>query len=247
MLKAALVIVSIVGGLLALGVTYYSTKFADQESISRAEKEMVRMKIERDSIYGYVAVKDSMQHFWQGQAAEVKGEVSDLRNQVAIQEQGRIDRQLGIRHIRSQEILLDSLRAIFPQIKTKIFVDSIFESDDGLWFPYLRVPLGFYRTFLIEHNNSESWKGQTRKLLTMDTLHQRIEGMQETILQLERDKTVAFQKGYDSAYTKYEELHKDYIDRLKHPELSIGFPSWGTILGSAAVGVLIGTKLEGRK
>ena len=74
----------------------------------------------------------------------------------------------------------------------------------------------------------------------MDSLQLVTIALKDTIIQLEKEKTSAFRTGYDSAYTKYEALNKDYIALLKNPRVSLKVPGLAVILGSAAAGVAVG-------
>ncbi len=247
-LKKILISVSVFAGVLLLVLTWITSRYIDQEEIFRAKNEMLQLKATRDSIYALVALKDSLQRSLQIQVNDLQSEASTLRQQVATLERVRIDQQSGIRSIRGKDELLDTLRQTFPQIKRTLRASEVYDPENRVFVEYLMVPLWFHETFVIEHNNSENYKRQRDKLQTVDSLNTNIIVLKDSVYHLERDKTLAFKSGYDSAYTKYEMMSQKYINLLeKPPEISFGFPSWGTIVGTAAVGVIIGTQLEKRK
>ncbi len=248
MLKKILIGVSVFAGVLLLALTWITSRYIDQEEIFRAKNEMMQLKSTRDSIYALVALKDSLQRSLQIQVNDLQSEASTLRQQVATLERVRIDKQSGIRSIRGKEELLDTLRQTFPQIKRTLRASEVYDPENQVFVEYLMVPLWFHETFIIEHNNSENYKQQRDKLQTVDSLNTNIIVLKDSVFHLERDKTLAFKSGYDSAYTKYEMMSQKYINLLERPpEVSFGFPSWGSLVGSAAVGVIIGTQLEKRK
>ncbi|MEO8168083.1 MAG: hypothetical protein ABI623_07545 [bacterium] len=230
MLKKILIGVSVFAGVLLLALTWITSRYIDQEEIFRAKNEMMQLKSTRDSIYALVALKDSLQRSLQIQVNDLQSEASTLRQQVATLERVRIEKQT------------------FPQIKRTLRASEVYDPENQVFVEYLMVPLWFHETFIIEHNNSENYKKQRDKLQTVDSLNTNIIVLKDSVFHLERDKTLAFKSGYDSAYTKYEMMSQKYINLLERPpEVSFGFPSWGSLVGSAAVGVIIGTQLEKRK
>ena len=68
--------------------------------------------------------------------------------------------------------------------------------------------------------------------------------LKDSVLVLETQKSVAFRAGYDSASTRYDALNADYIASFKNPKVGLKFPGWIALVGSAAVGVVVGAAIE---
>jgi hypothetical protein len=248
MLKKLLIAVTVFAVLLMLALSWITARYVDQEEILRAKTEMDRLRATRDSIYAFVAVKDSMQEELQVLVKSLNANVNRLRVERDSLERARIDKQFGVRQIRGKEALLDTLRGTFPEVRNTLRLSEVYDKENDVFLEYLMTPLWFYETFVIDHKNSENYKQQRNKLLVVDSLQTHISTLKDSVFHLEQEKSRAYKNGYDEAYAKYDTLNHKYIDLLqKPPQVNIGLPTWGTILGSAAVGVVIGTQLEGRK
>ena len=249
MIKNLLIAVTVFAVLLMLALSYLTARFVDQEEILRARTEASGLKAARDSIYALVARKDSLQEILQEEVINLQGEATLLRKQVAALEEERKQQQLQVRQMRKKEDLQKKLSKTYPEMgKEPWGVTEAYDSENDVSIEYFMIPLWFTETFIIEHQNSENYKKQRDKLLTLDSLQAAVITLKDSVYRLEIEKSLAYKAGYDTAYSKYTALNEKYIELLqKPPSVDLGFPSWGTIVGSAAVGVLVGTQLESRK
>ena len=246
MIKNLLIAAGIFVVLLLLALTYLTARYVDQEAIHRAETEMQQMRLSRDSVLTVVAVKDSLQGILQLKVGTLQAEAKTLRGQVDELERERQTKQLDVRRTKQTDELLVKVREIFPPLKTTpLPITERYDEKEKLSLQYLGIPVWFAETFLINEMNAENYKKQRDKLLVVDSLRQETIALKDSVLTLEREKAQAYKRGYDDAYAKYEELNKDYVKLLKEPpSVNLGLTSWGTILGSTAVGVVIGTQLK---
>src|SRR5437867_4413725 len=97
MLKKALVVVSAVAVLLALGFTYVSARLVDKAAIARAQAEMQQLSRQRDSLQRFVAVRDSIQGELQRTSDSLISKTDSLRKQVRELETERRGQQLSVR------------------------------------------------------------------------------------------------------------------------------------------------------
>lgn len=245
-LKSGLIIVSIIAALLAVGLSYLLGRGINREEIQRAELEMQQLRSSRDSIQAVVSLKDSIQAMLSKQVRQLESETSQLRTQVRSLEEARQEAQLTVRSIRKKEDLQGRLEETFPEMASSDWgVKEVYNEEADLYVEYLLVPLWFSETFIIDHQNSESYKQQRDKLWAVDSLNQQVSTLKDSLLVLERDKSQAYKTGYDDAYTKYEDLNQKYIELLeKPPSVNLGFPKWGVIGASVGAGVLIGTQIN---
>jgi type II secretory pathway pseudopilin PulG len=243
MLKRTLIVVSVVAALLALGFTYVLARLRDQKEINRAQMIMEQLQGQRDSLLERVAMLDSATAVLEDSADGLVQKADSLRDEVRELERGRQQAQLSVRLLRRPEDLKRRFVETFPEIGGSDWgVTEIFSDDGGtpLGIQYVVVPLWFAETFIIDHQNANNYQAQVSRLLQMDSLQLVTIALKDTIIQLEQEKTLAFRTGYDSAYTKYEALNKDYIALLKNPRVSLKVPGLAVILGSAAAGVAVG-------
>jgi hypothetical protein len=243
MLKRALIVVSVIAALLALGFTYVFARFRDRAEIIKAQMNMEQLRGQRDSLLKRVAVLDSATVALEDSADGLVLEADSLRREVHDLERTREAAQLSVRRLRRPEDLTGRFRETFPEIGGSDWGITEVMSDDGgtpIGIQYLAVPLWFAETFIIDHQNANNYRAQVDRLQQMDSLQLLTIELKDTIIVLERAKTDAFRVGYDSAYTKYETLNDDYIKLLKNPRVSLRVPGLAAILGSAAAGVAVG-------
>ncbi|MDR8389613.1 hypothetical protein NC796_00600 [Aliifodinibius sp. S!AR15-10] len=245
-LKTGLIIVSIIAGLLAMGMSYFLGRQINQEEIQRAQLEMQQLRASRDSIKAIAALKDSLQSMLSQEVKQLQSEANRLRGEVQNLEEQRKEDQLTVRTIRKKEELQNRLVKTFPEMAQSDWgVTDVYNEEHDVSVEYLLVPLWFSETFIIDHQNSESYKKQRDKLFAVDSLHQQVDVLQDSLFVLERQKAEAYKTGYDDAYSKYEDLNEKYINLLeKPPSVNLGLPKWGVIGASVGAGVLIGTQIK---
>lgn len=112
------------------------------------------------------------------------------------------------------------------------------EDGDTLGLEYLLVPAWFAETFAIDRANAASWRAQKDQLLAVDSLRLTVIALQDSITRLVVANADAYQAGYQTAYTAYQDLSKRHIAELRKPKIRLG--SALGIVGAAGVGVLVG-------
>ena len=223
----------------AVGFAYYYGSNKNKEEIQRAKLEMQELKSQRDSIKTVVAYKDSVQKYLNQEIADLTTEADSLRSQVGQIETKRQTDQLNVRKLNTQDQLEAKIIKTFPEIShTQLLVTEVYNKAADLSIQYISFPLWFSETFIIDHQNSIAYEQQKNKLVQVDDLQQNVITLKDSVLTLEKEKTAAYKKGYDDAYTKYEDLNKKYIEELNKPTFSL--PNWIGVAGGAAAGFLIG-------
>jgi hypothetical protein len=247
MLKRALILVSVVAILLALGFTYVFARLGDRDAIVKAQADMQQLRGQRDSLLQHVARLDSTQRVLEGTADSLVGQTDSLRREVRALENARQTAQLSVRRLRRPEDLAARVVATFPEIAGSDWGITEVTSERGgapIGIQYLVVPLWFSETFIIDHQNAGNYKSQIARLHGMDSLQVQTIALKDTIIRLEKEKTEAYRVGYDSAYKKYEALNADYIQTLKNPRISLRLPGVAALLGSAAAGAVVGAAVK---
>ena len=245
MIKKALIVVSAVAILLAVGFTYVAARFVDKAAIERAHLQMEQLRGQRDSLTRFAAGRDSMQRTMTRVSDSLIAETTSLRRQVRELEKQRAEQQLAVRMIAAPEDLRARLESTFPEVAASDWaIVEVLNTEEDVSLQYLRVPLWFSETFIIDHQNSANYAAQVDRLRLMDTLQQQTITLKDSILTLEKQKSAAYKEGYDSAYTKFSALNQDYVKLLKSPRLSLKWTGPVTVLGSAAAGLLIGVAVQ---
>ena len=246
MLKKLLIAAVSFAVLLMVALAFITARYIDHAEILRAKSERDHLRAVRDSIAAVVAVKDSIQKELELQVTGLQTEANILRQEVDSLENLRRREQLKVRLLRKKEDLQDKFMQTFPEIAYSDWgVTEVYNEAEQISIQYLMVPLWFAETFIIDHQNSLSYQKQKDKLLLVDSLQTAIVQVKDSLRILEMEKGLAYKKGYDEAYAKYEDINKRYIKLLqKPPQVKIGFPGWGTVLGATAAGVVVGTQLQ---
>jgi TolA-binding protein len=245
-LKKGLIIVSVVAGLLAIALSFILGRGIDREEIHRAQLEMQQLRASRDSIETLVAIKDSMQNVLSARVEDLTSQTDRLRREVEILEEERAENQLTVRNIRKKEDLQNRLAETFPEMAESDWgVTEVYNEEFDVGVEYLLVPIWFSETFIIDHQNSESYKQQVDRFTEIDSLHQQVSVLKDSLFTLEREKTEAYQRGYQEAFAKYEDINAKYIDLLEQPpSIDLGVPKWTVIGASIGAGVLAGSQLK---
>src|SRR6056297_299318 len=245
-LKKGLITVSVIAGLLAIALSFILGRGIDREEIHRAQLEMQQLRASRDSIETLVAIKDSMQNILSERVEDLTSQTDQLRSEVQALEEERAENQLTVRNIRKKEDLQNRLAETFPEMAESDWgVTEVYNEEFDVELEYLLVPLWFSETFIIDHQNSESYKQQVNRFSEIDSLHQQVSVLKDSLFTLEREKTEAYQRGYQEAFAKYEDINAKYIELLEQPpSIDLGVPKWTVIGASIGAGVLVGSQIK---
>ncbi len=249
MLKKLLIAAVSFAVLLMVALAFITARYIDHAEILRAKNERDHLRAVRDSIAAVVAQKDSIQKVLELQVAGLQTEANSLRREVDSLETLRRREQLKVRLLRKKEDLQAKFLQTFPEIAHSDWgVTEVYNEREQVSIEYMLVPLWFAETFIIDHQNALNYKKQKDKLVLVDSLQRTIIQVKDSLRILEMEKGLAYKKGYDEAFAKYEDLNERYIKLLKKPpQVKIGFPAWGTVAGAAAAGIVVGTQLQWRK
>ena len=245
-MKKFLIILGVVSVLLLVGFTYVSARFVDRGKIAQLQTEQAQLTRQRDSILAFARTRDSLQAILADSVQVLTSQTSALRDTVRQLESARQATVLSIRRLRQTSELQARVAAVFPEVAraSRWGITELYDDREGVALEYIFFPAFFAETFMIDHENALNYKQQVGKLAALDTLNTQVITLKDSVFVLERQKSAAFRTGYDSAFTKYEALNADYIAYLKNPKVGIKFPGWLALVGSAAVGVVVGSAIK---
>jgi hypothetical protein len=238
--RSAKASIPVVGLLLA--VCFLLTRSLNEGEIARVEAEVFWLERERDSIQAFVAANVAVQETLQLTRENTEAEAAVLRDDVDRLERNRQASALTVRSIRKTSDLQARLDSTFPEMaRSNWGLSTIpFERGDTVGIEYFVIPAWFTETFLIDHQNAESWRAQKDKLFAVDSLRIQVIALQDSIGTLHALNRLALQTGYDHASTQYHDLSNRYVAELRKPRFSLG-STVGLCLGAAGAGVIVGT------
>jgi len=225
-------------------VSYVTARYIDHAEIARAQQEAQALRDERTSLLAQVAAKTAEQEKLTTQIGERESQITTLRAQVDQLETQRQTAQSNVRSLMVEEQQERLLVAAYPEVAGAMRVADVHDDKNDVDIRYFMVPFAFAGLFLEEHNNAASYKGQAEKLRTVDGLQEQVKTLNAQVLQLEREKAEAYKTGYDSAYTKYEDINERYIALLKEPpKVEFKVPRWQTFALCTVAGVALGAQI----
>jgi len=226
-----------------ISLAYITARYIDQEEILRVQLESEELKKHKKSLEAQVATLESNQLKLNETIATQTQEIATNQVMIAKLEQSRIDNQLQVRKLSTENELEKAFSATYPQlINVKHFgITQIEDPTTKLTLPFYVIPAWFAETFIIEHNNMLSFEKQNTEYQANEKLYGSILDLKDQVFKLETEKSAAYKTGYDEAYAKYEKLNEDYVTLLKEPPtVELKPPSLWTVLGGTALGLALG-------
>lgn len=240
MSKKLLAFIIIFPAIILIIFAYFGGLWQNKEKIHAAEMEMQKLRSMRDSLQTVVAYRDSLENMIQEQISSKKDVAEILRQEVKRLEEERKEKQLTVRSLSKKEDLQKKFEETFPEVANSDWgVTEVFNEEFGVGIEYLLIPLWFNETFIIDHNNSKLYRAQKDSLLLLDSLNQFVILLQDSVLVLEKLNRKAYEEGFNTAYTRYEELNQKYISELQKGKINWGLQAAGFV-GGGIIGVLVG-------
>jgi hypothetical protein len=244
MLKKAVVGILLLVVTTLISLVIITQRNLDKEELRRVETEMTALKKEKDDLTALVTTLDEEQARLEKVVVEKSNQISQNKLTIKKLEQERIDKTWQVRGLRTENELEKRFAVTFPQvINAKNFgiVKMPIKEGSPLTLPYYVIPAWFAETFIIEHNNMLLYEEEITQYKTNEVLYGNVIDLKESVVQLQSEKSVAYQEGYENAFDKYEQLNQDYIKLLKTPpKVEIKAPSLWPALGGTLLGLSLG-------
>jgi len=212
----------------------------NRDAIARARAEAAQLTAQRDSLGDAVRERDQLRATLQAERRTRDAAASRLRDSVTALETRRASAQLDVRTIGTVGELQSRLRAAFPQLGQSGWrlTNLPLMPGDTIGIEYLMVPAWFAETFVIDHQNAESWRAQKDGLLAVDSLRLAVIALQDSNTRLVAANATAYQTGYDAAMGSYQGLSRRHIAELGKPGIRLG--SALGIVGAAGACLVVG-------
>jgi len=225
--------------LIAVALAYFIGSSGNAEEIARVERERIRMQLQRDSIQTVVAFKDSLQNILHDRINTLQTDAEGMRKHIELLEEIRMKEQIEVRYLSSINDLERKFLETFPEIpKEKLKIFAQYDKQYDISVDYLGIPLWFSETFIIDHQNAENYTMQIADFHKLDSLNIVVSSLKDSLYYLEKEKSLAYKTGYDSAYSKYMNVSKLYLRELNKPRFEL--PHWGAVLVGGVAGYFIG-------
>ncbi len=219
----------------------------DKEELRRAENEMVALTKQKDDLTALVNTLDKEQLRLEKEVEDKNNQISKNKLAIARLEKERLANTWKVRSLRNENELEKSFAIAFPQVihaKNFGIVKMPIKAGSPITLPYYVIPAWFTETFIIEHSELLALEKEIEQFKANESLYGNVIDLKESVIQLQSEKTMAYQDGYDEAFEKYEKLNQDYISLLKMPPVvEIKAPTLWPIIGSALLGLSLGIGL----
>ena len=228
--------------LMVLWISYEIVFGGNAGEIERVEAHAEKLEAERDSIRSLVAEHDRESAYLRAIRERNEQEATALRERVLQLERNRREGTLSVRELRRSADLEARFEETFPEIANSNWgITSIpLEPGDQIELEYLVVPVWFAETFIIDHQNAESWLEQKDNLLAVDSLRGLVSALQDSVATLHTRNALALQAGYDNASTACRDLSNRYVAELRKPRFLIG-STVGLCIGAAGAAAVVAT------
>ena len=246
MLKKFAIFAAVVAVCTMLALVYISARYIDKTEILRAQTEMQALKQQHAELQVKVAGLTQQQKTFNAEIEKKNEEIKANQEKIAKLETERNENQLQVRKLRTEDQLENKFLQTYPQVAhaANVGVSQIKDAKTGITLPYLVLPAWFAETFISEHQTKETLAKEVAQFQQNEKLYGNVIELKNKVLVLEEEKTAAYQKGYDIAFARYEDINQKYIELLKTPpKVEFKAPTKLAMLGCSALGIAVGVSL----
>ena len=244
MLKNFAIFAAVLAVTTMVALAFISARYIDKEEILRVETQMKKLQQQKSALETHIEELDQNLAELNQTIQSKNAEIDANKSAIAQLEQERVDKQLTVRHLSTEDELENSFAQTYPQVvdaKNFGIVQMSIDDELNLKLPYYVIPAWFTETFVIEHNTMLTYKAEIETYKANEELYGSVLELKDKVLKLVTEKTIAYQTGYAEAYQKYELLNQEYIILLKQPPIvEIKPPSFWPTMGGTLLGVALG-------
>ncbi|UCC84767.1 MAG: hypothetical protein JSW46_07560 [Gemmatimonadota bacterium] len=200
------------------------------------------MREDRSRIENLVAQNDSLERELDEVRITMLEEVYQLKGVVDSLEITRRTEQLSVRKLRTSGETAQKFAEVFSEVAgaSNWGVHEIYDEENDIEIEYISIPSMFIETFIIDHQNAKSLLEQRSTLQSIVQLQDSVLVLSDSMQALELANRTAYREGYEAAFGIYEKTVDDYVAELKKPAFDVDLGSVGLLVGSFAIGVLVG-------
>ena len=231
----------------AVSLVIITQRNIDKAEIARVTNELAKLTQEKQALANKVAQLDKKQLQLNKIIEEKNKQIKNNQVQIAKLEKERAAGQWQVRQLNSENALEKKFAETYPQVihaNNFGIVRKPMKPNSKILLPYYVIPAWFTETFIIEHQNMLAYQAEINEYKKNEQLYGNVVTLKSQVIQLQTEKTNAYRKGYEQAFSKYEEVNKAYIELLKKPpKVEIKAPALWPTVGAALIGLATGVAL----
>ena len=233
--------IGLIVGCLAMVVVWYLLPDASREKIQKAEKDLTDYKTMYKSTMHKADSLDAIIDTLQKEKEGFKSSIDSLNGAITVLQQQKKNEFYRIAGMFEPDSLVDEVKVTFPKFRNTLMgLIDVKSPRSGREITSYYFPVELVSSFIQDRKEliKANEENEARKKIGMT--YESYVALQESVISLKEQKAQEFQHGFADGMKRYEALNKDYIDELKTPKLNFGLPTLGTMIGSAAVGYIVG-------
>ena len=226
----------------SLGYRYYEAYNDAAAKIDEAEAQETQMRADNQKLQQKVSELNAKQQALEQQIAGKEKEIQDHLATI-----DKISEQLKAANFQtiaetSEQAIADNFKKTYHELKdmSNVKVIKVPVAPNAPWKEsVLQIPIDYVKLTITAKNTKDACLKQSALKDEVIGLNNSIRDLQNQNLSLEKEKSAAFQKGYDKAFAMYLDVNEKYIELLKVPPKIDFAPSWLEIAGGLAGGVAL--------
>lgn len=215
------------------------------EKIKKAEQELTEYKNKYDATKHTADSLDSVVGTLQNTKEKYIAAIDSMKGVITVLEKQQKQDFFRIAAMFEPDSLIDQVKVMFPKFRnTPMGLIEVKAPRTGIEVTCYYLPVQLVSSFIEDRQELMKVKEEKAVMTKINLTYESYVALQDTIISLKEQKAQEYQRGFEYGLKKYEALTKDYMEELKTPKLNFGLPTLGTMIGSAAVGYIIGRELH---
>lgn len=218
---------------------------ADAEKVTRAEQKLAEYKTMYESTKHNADSLDTVVGALMITKEKYISTIDSMKGVVTILEKQQKEEFYRIAGMFEPDSIVDQVKVMFPKFRnTPMGLIEVRSPRTGLEVTSYYLPVQLVSSFIEDRKELIKEKEKEEVWKKINFTYESYVSLQDTIISLKEQKAQEFRRGFEDGMKRYEALNKDYLEELKAPKLNFGFPTLGTMIGSAAAGYIIGRELQ---
>ena len=226
----------------SLAYRYYDAYKDAAEKIATAESQEAQMRADNEKLQQKISDLDAKQKVLEQQITVKEKEIDE--HLATIDEIGKKLKEVNFKTIAqtSEQAIADDFKKTYHELKdmSNVKVIKVPEAPNAPWKEsVLQIPIDYVKLTITAKNTKDACLKQSALKDQVIGLNNSIRDLQDQNLSLEKEKSAAYQQGYDKAFAMYLDANEKYIELLKVPPKIDFAPSWLEIAGGLAGGIAL--------
>lgn len=226
----------------SLGYRYYEAYHDAAEKIATAEAQEAQMREDNVKLQQKVSDLNAKQKVLEQQITVKEQKIDE--HLATIDEISKKLKEKNFQTIAqtSEQAIADDFKKTYHELKdmSNVKVIKVPVAPNAPWKEsVLQIPIDYVKLTITAKNTKDACLKQSALKDEVIGLNNSIRDLQDKNLGLEKEKSAAYQQGYDKAFAMYLDANEKYIQLLKVPPKIDFAPSWLEIAGGLAGGIAL--------